>query len=153
MSQLTRGYLNDSLQNLDHKFEQRLQSLDEKLDQRFELQRRSMEEMLANFGKMIVDVLDKRTTNLDNRMEAGFTELRHDMTDVKKRLDKLQTDMDMAKIRIYDVENELRVRTGLSRSTYPATFLLTWIARTHTRTYKVPAPAFKNRWVCVIECS
>jgi ABC-type uncharacterized transport system ATPase component len=127
MSELTCAYLDESLQVLDDKFEQRLnnslQKLDEKFEQRlddslqkldenfnwrFELQRQSIEGMLASFGKMIVDVLDKKTMDLDNRMEAGFTELRTDMDDVKKRLDKLQTDMDMAKIRIYDVENELR---------------------------------------------
>ena len=127
MSELTRAYLDESLQVLDDKFEQRLneslqkldekldqrlneslQKLDEKFNQRFELQRQSIEGMLANFGKMIIDVLNKRTMDLDNRMEAGFTELHTDMADVKKRLDKLQTDMDKAKIRIYDVENELR---------------------------------------------
>ena len=127
MSELTRAYLDESLQNLDDTFSQRLddslqkldekferrlddslQKLDEKFNHRFELQRQSFEAMLTNFGKMIVDVLDRRTFDLDRRMEAGFTELRMDMGDVKQRLDKLQTDMDMAKIRIYDIESELR---------------------------------------------
>lgn len=54
MSELTKAYLDESLQQ------------------------QGIKEMLSSFGNIIVDMLDRRRTDLNKRLEAGFSELRRE---------------------------------------------------------------------------
>lgn len=94
-------------QHLDEVLEKHTHVLKDYIDESLQKQDEKFEGMLTRFAKMFIDELNKTKVELDKRMETGFAEIRYEMKNMTKRLDKLERDSDSMKIRIYEVENKL----------------------------------------------
>ncbi|MCF8564866.1 hypothetical protein LLE49_09060 [Alicyclobacillus tolerans] len=73
------------------------------LDQAFQKQHERINEMLIGFSKTIIEELDRVRIDLDNRMEAGFT-------DLHQQINNMKSEQRYMKVKMFDFERALDER-------------------------------------------